>query len=201
MVQGKKFSTLPWCCRSFVQKIDNSSSLIFSFLHKFYFSTISRLLNTPQVSFAEQNQNSQALKSQVSLSGEQNWEQTLNHFDHQQKSSTGNVHNNGNAQTVGSDLENALGRADTLDRIPVFVNPHDLNQTCLASHGNQDTAMNNTHDNPSSNFNELQVIKQDDSTATTHALTQSHQSQITLSNTSTQQVWHFEVISDILLTL
>ena len=57
--------------------------------------------------------------------------------------------------------------------------------------------MNDTHDNPSSNFNELQGIKQDESTATTHALTQSHQSQITLSNTTTQQVRNFIVISEI----
>ena len=53
--------------------------------------------------------------------------------------------------------------------------------------------MNNTHDIPSSNVTELQGIKQDESTATTHALTQSHQSQITLSNTTTQQVRNFIV--------
>ena len=152
------------------------------------------MLNTPQVSFAEQNPNTQAPKSQISLSGEQNWEQTLHHFDNQQRTSTVSVQNNGNTQTVTGDLENAFGRADTLDRIPVFVDPRDLNQTCHGSHGNQGTAMNSSHENPSSNFNEIQGIEQDDSTATSHTLTQSQQSQITLANTTTQQVRHFIIV-------
>ena len=160
---------------------------------------MNKLLNTPQVSFAEQNSNTQAPKSQVSLSGDQNWEQTLQNFDNQQRTSTISVHNSGNTQTVTGDLENAFGRADTLDRIPVFVNPHDLNQTSLGSHGSQGTTMISTHENPTSNFNEFHGVKQDDSTATTNALTQSHQSQITLSNTTTQQVRHFMIISDIRL--
>ena len=126
------------------------------------------------------------------LSGEQNWEQTLHHYDHQQKPNTIQVHDNGTGQTVTSGLEIAMGRADTLDRIPVFVNPHDLNQTSLGLHGSQQTTMNNTnHTIPSTNFNEVQGIKQDDSAATTLAVTQSHQSQLTVANSSTQQVRSF----------
>ena len=147
------------------------------------------MLNTPQVSFAEQNPNSQAPNSQIILSGDQNWEQSLHHFDHQQKQNAIQVHDNGIGQTVTAGLEIAMGRADTLDRIPVFVNPHDLNQTGLGLHGSQETKMNDTQTNPSSNFNGVQAIKQDNSAATTHAVTQSHQSQISIANASAQQVW------------
>ena len=146
------------------------------------------MLNTPQVSFTEQNSNSLAPNSQRIVSGEQNWEQTLHHYDRQQNPNTIQVHDNGTGQAVSSGLEIAMGRADTLDRIPVFVNPHDLNQTSIGLHGGQQTTMNNTHTNPSTNFNEVQGIKQDDSAATTLAVTQSHQSQITVANASTQQV-------------
>ena len=146
------------------------------------------MLNTPQVSFAEQNPNSQAQTSQTIPSGEQNWENTLHHFDHQQTPNATLVHDNGTCQTVTGGLEIAMGRADTLDRVPVFVNPHDLNQTSLRLHGSQETTMNNTHTNPSTNFNEIPGIKQDDSAVTTLAVTQSHQSQITVANTSTQPV-------------
>ena len=146
------------------------------------------MLNTPQVSFAEQNSNSQAPNSQIILSGDQNWEQSLHHFDHQQKPNAIQVHDNAIGQTVTGGLEIAMGRADTLDRIPVFVNPHDLNQTSLGLHGSQQTTINNAHTDSSTNFTEVQGIKQDDSTATAHAVTQSHQSQITVANASTQQV-------------
>ena len=140
------------------------------------------MLNTPQVSFAEQTPNSQAPKSQISLSGEQNWDQTLYHFDNQQKTTVTQFQNNQNGQTVTVGLENAVGRADTLDRIPVFVNPHDLNQTSHGPQGNQETPLDNTH-------------KQSESNPTSHAVTQSQQSQITLASTPTQQVrfyyYHF----------
>lgn len=155
------------------------------------------MLNAPQVSFAVATSNSQAPSSQISLSTAQNWDQTLHHFDHQQKHTAIQSDNTGHTQTITTDLDNIVVRGDTLDRIPVFVNPHDLNQTNHASNGNQETSTNNALSN-TSDFIEYQTIKQDNhSSNPIHVALQSQQPQITLSNTSTkQQVSYYSFISN-----
>ena len=133
------------------------------------------MLNTPQVSFAVADSNSQITNRENSLSTAQNWDQTLQHFDNQQKHTAIQSDNTVHTQIVTTDLDNIVERGDTLDRIPVFVDPHNLNQTNHASHGNQETPTNDALSNSSSN--------------TIHAVSQSPQSQITLSNSSSKQVF------------
>ena len=82
----------------------------------------------------------------------------------------------GNEQTVTTSLQNSVVRADTLDRIPVFVNPHDLNRADSGTPAHNEITANNAHRNASS--------------STTQIVTQSQQSQVSLPNTSTQQVFN-----------
>ena len=83
----------------------------------------------------------------------------------------------GNVQTVTTSQLNSVVRADTLDRIPVFVNPHDLNRADSGTPANNEITANNSHSNSSS--------------STTQIVTQSQQPQVSLSNASTQQVLYY----------
>ena len=134
------------------------------------------MLNTPQVSFAVANGNQQQPSSQVSLGSQQNWDHTLEHFNNEQKPSS--IHT-ANTQTLASaDVNNIVSRADTLDRIPVFVNPHDLNQTNQASNFREfktEYKENTNQDNATQNISH-------------HVQDSQQQSQIKLGNTSTPQV-------------
>ena len=156
------------------------------------------MLNTPQVSFAVGNGNQQTPSSQISLGAQQNWEHTLQHFDNEQKlASMHSEHTNtGNTQTLGSaDINNMVSRADTLDRIPVFVNPQTLNQTTHASlsHLNHGTRDNNSNafNNQTSNFGEYNHTNQDNTSQDiSHQIQDSQQqSQIKVVNTTAPQVF------------
>ena len=153
------------------------------------------MLNTPQVSFAVTNGNQQTPSSQISLGAQQNWDHTLQHFDNEQKlTSMHSEHiNAANTRTLGSaDINSMVSRADTLDRIPVFVNPQTLNQTNHASlshvnHGTRENAFNN----PTSNFSEYSNTNQENTSQDiSHQIQDSEQqSQIQIVNTSTPQVF------------
>ena len=156
------------------------------------------MLNTPQVSFAVANGTQQTPSSQISLGAQQNWDHTLQNFDNEQKlTSMNSKHiNTTNAHTLGSaDINNMVSRADTLDRIPVFVNPQTLNQTNHASlsHVNHGIHDNNTNafNNQTSNFSEYSNTNQDNTSQETSHQTQDsqQQSQIKIVNTTSPQVF------------
>jgi hypothetical protein len=141
----------------------------------------------------------QTPSSQISLGVQQSWDHTLAHFDNEQKlPSMHSAHiNAANTQTLGSaDINNMVSRADTLDRIPVFVNPNTLNETNHASlshatHGTCDTNSNAFTNNQTSNFTEYNNINQDNTSQDiSHQIQDSQQqSQIKIVNTSTPQVF------------
>ena len=158
-----------------------------------YFSTIQRMLNTPQISFADTNVHPHTTNPQISLSEHQNWDHTLENFNNEQKVISGNQGiNQVNTPASSADLSNMITRGDTLDRIPVFVNPHDLNQTNHTHHGNQETQDNNTFNSRPSNFGEYQNVNHENTSPhIVHPVQESEQqSQIKLANTSTPQVFN-----------
>ena len=137
------------------------------------------MLNTPQISFANTNTNLQTSNSQISLEAHQNWNGTLDQFQNEQKV---NLIHTDNTQTVSADLGNMVSRGDTLDRIPVFVNPHDLNQTGQTPQTNQATqpsagGNNAFHNHTSSNFNEYNNHQEQISSSLVHSGSDSQQPQ------------------------
>ena len=86
------------------------------------------MLNTPQVSFANTNSHTHTIDSHAGLTAHPTWDNGLGQY----KVETLHSEENGSAnatQIVSADMGNMMARGDTLDRIPIFVNPNDLNQT------------------------------------------------------------------------
>ena len=153
------------------------------------------MLNTPQVSLANTHSDPQMLHTLTSLDVQQSWGDHLGQFTNKQNTTAihTDIANSNNTEPVLSDGTNMVVRGDTLDRIPVFVNPHDLNQTNHVSQGNQETQVvaGNDFNSPPSEFNKYNEQQENTSSNIIHAGQDTQQVQLKLPNTSTQQVLNY----------
>ena len=153
------------------------------------------MLNTPRVSLAGTQSNAQMLPTQISLGVQQNWGDHLEQFNNEQNTTAilTDITDSNNTDPALSDANNMVVRADTLDRIPVFVNPHDLNETRNVSQENQEmqVVVGNDFSCSPSEFNKY--IQQQENTASNsiHSDQESQQVQIKLANTNNTQVHNY----------
>lgn len=153
------------------------------------------MLNTPQISLANTHSDAQMLHTQISLGAQHSWSDHLGQFHNEQNTTAihTDITNSNNTEPVLSDVSNMVVRGDTLDRIPVFVNPHDLNQTNHVAQGNQETqvVVGNDFNSSPSDFSEYNEHPESTSSNNIHAGQESQQVHLKLANTNTQQVLNY----------
>ena len=157
-----------------------------------FFSSIQTMLNTPQVTFSNANSHTHTIDSHGGMTSQPTWDNGLGQYKvdtiHSEERSSANA-----TQIVSTDMGNMIARGDTLDRIPIFVNPNDLNQTGNpTSEGNQEqqtvagsNALN--HDGTSTRSNDYKYQYNSSQNIVTSGSDSQQQSQIKLLDNSTIQ--------------
>ena len=150
------------------------------------------MLNTPQVSFSNANSHTHTIDSHAGLTAHPTWDNGLGQYKVETLHSEENGSANG-TQIVSTDMGNMIARGDTLDRIPIFVNPNDLNQTGNhTTEGNQEqrtvagsNALN--HDGTANGSNDYKHLYNSSQNILSSGSDSQQQSQIKLIDNSTIQ--------------
>lgn len=150
------------------------------------------MLNTPQVSFANANSHTHTIDSHAGLTAHPTWDNGLGQYKvetlHSDENSLANA-----TQIVSADMGNMMARGDTLDRIPIFVNPNDLNQTgnhATEGHQEQRTVAGSNalnHVGTANGSNDYKHLYNSSQNILSSGSDSQHQSQIKLIDNSTVQ--------------